>query len=193
MWLDGWFGKHGPDDTNAPQEDKLTLTRDKDGTLRPDNSGPGKGNRGEDMMLGSNPNSKPGAPPKPPSSKSPTPDVSALNSQVVQAVQFANTENSNYASELVATPPDIMVSTTTGLAVQDAKNYMNAIMQIAVAAQAVAIKKAAEGPEPVAALKEIPLLAEIQNMVTQAVGVYGSVSTAAGTSSKTVIGDLKSG
>ncbi|MEP0233087.1 MAG: hypothetical protein ABJO97_03700 [Roseibium sp.] len=196
MWLDGWFGKHGPDDADAPHEDNLALTRDKDGTLRPDKSASVKSNGVEGMTLGSKPKSKPagpGSPSKPSPQKSPTPDVSALNSKVVQAVQFANTENSNYASELVATPPDIMVSTTTGLAVQDAKNYMNAIMQIAVAAQAVAIKKAAEGPEPVAALKEIPLLAEIQNMVTQAVGVYGSVSTEAGTSAKTVIGDLKSG
>lgn len=126
--------------------------------------------------------------PKTPGQK--TPDTSALNKQVVQAVQFTNTETADYGGELVATPPEMMVSNTTGIAVQDAANYMNGIMQIALAAQAVAIKKAAEGP--VQAVEEIPLMAEIQKMVSEAVGVYGSVSDTAGTSAKTVIGDLKS-
>lgn len=124
--------------------------------------------------------------------KAPTPNVSALNQQVVQAVQFSNTETSNYADNIAITPPEIMVSQTAGMAVQDAKNYMNAIMQIAVAAQAVAIKKAAEGPQPASTIKEIPFMEDIQNMVTQAVTVFGTVSTTAGSSAKTVISDLKS-
>ncbi|MBD8890500.1 hypothetical protein [Roseibium litorale] len=134
----------------------------------------------------------PGSPRAALAAKAPTPNVSALNQQVVQAVQFSNTETSNYADNVAFTPPEIMVSQTAGMAVQDAKNYMNAIMQIAVAAQAVAIKKAAEGPQPASTIKEIPFMEDIQNMVNQAVTVFGNVSTTAGTSAKTVISDLKS-
>lgn len=119
------------------------------------------------------------------------PSTSTLNQQIVQAATFTNFENKDYAPTMVATPPELMVGQTTGLAVQDAEKYMNAIMQIAVAAQAVAIKKAAENP--VMEVVEIPLLMEIQKMVTEAVTVYGTVSTTAGTSSQTIISDFKSG
>ncbi|MEP1932928.1 MAG: hypothetical protein ABJJ37_16775 [Roseibium sp.] len=119
------------------------------------------------------------------------PSTSALNQQVVQAATFTNFENKDYAPTMVATPPELMVGQMTGLAVQDAEKYMNAIMQIAVAAQAVAIKKAAENP--VMEVVEIPLLIEIQKMVSEAVAVYGTVSTTAGTSSQTIISDFKSG
>lgn len=125
------------------------------------------------------------------SAPSSPPDTSALNQQVVQSAEFANFENVEYAPTMVSTPPEMMVGQTTGLAVQDAASYMNAIMQIAVAAQAVAIKKAAEHP-PLAG-EEVPLLTDIQQMVTQAVTVYGTVSTTAGTSAKTVISDFKAG
>lgn len=117
------------------------------------------------------------------------PTTTALNQQAVQAAEFSNYENAEYAPTMVATAPELMVGQTTGLAVQDAANYMNAIMQIAVAAQAVAIKKAAENPALAGA--EVPLLTDIQQMVTQAVTVYGTVSTTAGTSAKTVISDFK--
>ncbi|MBO0343630.1 hypothetical protein [Roseibium limicola] len=119
----------------------------------------------------------------------PSPDTSALNSQIVQAVQFSNAETAAAAPEMVKLGPEMMVETTTGLAVQDAANYMNAIMQIAVAGQAVAIKLAAEGP------KEAPtvttLMQDIQTMVQGAVTVYGSVASTAGTANSTVIGDLE--
>lgn len=121
--------------------------------------------------------------------KSP-PDTSALNRQTVQAVTFANYENLESVPDMVTTPPELMVGQVTGLAVQDAANYMNAIMQIAVAAQAVAIKKAAEKP-PLAEL-EMPLLKEVQKMVSEAVSVYGKVSSTAAESSQTVISDLNS-
>ncbi|MEP4767691.1 MAG: hypothetical protein ABJY83_07265 [Roseibium sp.] len=119
------------------------------------------------------------------------PSTSALNQQVVQAATFTNFENKDYAPTMVATPPELMVGQTTGLAVQDAEKYINAIMQIAVAAQAVAIKKAAENS--VMEVVEIPLLIEIQKMVSDAVTVYGTVSTTAGTSSQTIISDFKLG
>ncbi|MEP3046085.1 MAG: hypothetical protein ABJL55_08390 [Roseibium sp.] len=123
--------------------------------------------------------------------QSTAPPTSALNQKVVQAASFTNYETSDYSPQMVAIPPELMVGQTTGLAVQDAEKYMNAIMQIAVAAQAVAIKKAAENP--VMEVVEIPLLVEIQKMVIEAVGVYGTVSTTAGTSSQTIISDFKTG
>lgn len=130
----------------------------------------------------------PPAPPGPPSPSGGS--TSALNQQVVQAVQFSNTENLAYGMKMAVTPPEVMVGQTTGQAVQDAASYMNAIMQIAVAAQAIAIKKAAQGP--VGEAEAVPLLAEIQGMVTAAVQVYGSVSTTAGQSAQTIFNDLKS-
>lgn len=117
------------------------------------------------------------------------PDTSALNKQIVQAVNFTNYQNLANAPAMVITPPEMSVGQTTAIAVQDAESYMNAIMQIAVAGQAVAIKKAAQGPA--GELIAVPLMAEIQAMVQAAVAVYGSVSTTAGTSASTVIGDLK--
>ncbi|ADZ69852.1 hypothetical protein [Polymorphum gilvum] len=116
------------------------------------------------------------------------PSTSALNQKVVQAVQFTNTETESYGLKMATTPPEIMVGQTTGLAVQDAANYMNAVMQIALAAQAVAIKKAAEGP--IGEIVAVPLLGEIQNMVNAAVTVYGTVSSTAGQSAKTILSDL---
>lgn len=117
------------------------------------------------------------------------PDTSALNKQIVQAVNFTNYQNLANAPAMVITPPEMSVGQTTAIAVQDAESYMNAIMQIAVAGQAVAIKKAAQGPA--GELIAVPLMAEIQAMVQAAVAVYGSVSTTAGTSASTVISDLK--
>lgn len=131
---------------------------------------------------------KAAAPASPPKPKPAPVDTSALNQQIVQAVSFSNQENASYSDTMMQTPADLMVGNATGLAVQDAESYMSAVMQIALAAQAVAIKKAAEGP--VQAAEEIPLLAEVQKMVKSAVTVYGDVCTTAGEGAKTVITDL---
>lgn len=123
-------------------------------------------------------------------SNSPTPpDTSALNTQVVQAVEFSNSQNLSNVPQMVSAGPEMMVETTTGLAVQDAANYMNAIMQIAVAGQAVAIKLAAEGPKEQPTVTE--LMSNIQSMVNQSVQVYGTVASTAGSANSTVVGDLK--
>lgn len=114
-----------------------------------------------------------------------TPSVPHLNKQIVEAVQFTNTEVNNYAQEAIATPPDIMVSTSAGLAVQDAQNYMNAIMQIAIAGQAVAVKQAIELDQP-----ETNAMTAIQKMVKSAVTVYGDVSSTAGESAQDIMGVL---
>lgn len=115
-------------------------------------------------------------------------DTSALNAKVVQAVSFGNAETAQYLPDLVQAPPEVMATQTAGIAIQDAAAYMNAIMQIALAAQAVIAKKAAQGP--VEAAEEVPAMLEIQKMVTAAVEVYGTVSKTAGTSAKTVITDV---
>ena len=213
MWLGGLFGKKGTQNAEAGEAAQKeegeemdttdtsqgpTLRRGTDGRLRPERHAAADTEQGEvrtspdagqtDAAQADKETRSTATPQKPLRA---APDTSALNKQVVQAVQFTNTETSDYATEVVATPPEMMVSNTTGLAIQDAANYMNGIMQIALAAQAVAIKKAAEGP--VQAAEEIPLMAEIQKMVTAAVSVYGNVSSTAGTSAKTVISDLKSG
>ncbi len=191
MWLDSLFGKERGDDSGkAKSGGDPKFRRGANGLLEPDNGDEELDDIVEAKKKPSAKRKQASDPPAPSSSKTP-PDTSALNQQVVQAVQFSNFETADYAPELVTTPPELMVGTTTGIAVQDAASYMNGIMQIALAAQAVAIKKAAEGP--VEALEEIPLLAEIQKMVDAAVTVYGDVSTTAGESAKTVIGDLKSG
>ncbi len=200
-------GKGAPKTPEAQPKGKVPgLSRDANGQLKP------SAQKDKSAMAGQqngNPASNPGG--KPPGGTgvhgdganpgaasgqqgqgtSTAPQTSALNQQVVQSAEFSNFENAEYGPTMVSTPPEIMVGQTTGLAVQDAASYMNAIMQIAVAAQAVAIKKAAEDP-PLAGA-EIPLLNDIQQMVTQAVTVYGTVSTTAGTSAKTVISDFKAG
>jgi len=126
--------------------------------------------------------------PSPPAAN--PPDTSALNAKIVQAVGFSNDQVAQYLPRLVQAPPEVMATQTAGHAVQDAANYMNAIMQIALATQAVVAKKAAEGPAQAA--MEIPLLLEMQKMVSAAVDVYGSVSQTAGQSAKTIIGDVSS-
>lgn len=115
-------------------------------------------------------------------------DTSALNQKIVQAVSFANQQTDSYRGEMTIMTPEMMVGQATGQAVQNAESYMNAIMQIALAAQAVVLKKAAEGPAQAA--EEVPLLLEIQKMVQSAVTVYGDVSKGAGTSAKTIYADL---
>lgn len=130
------------------------------------------------------------APPesKPPDVPSAQVETSALNAKIVQAASFGNAETTQYLPELVQAPPEVMAAQTAGIAVQDAATYMNAVMQIALAAQAVIAKKAAQGP--VEAAEEVPTMLEIQKMVTAAVEIYGTVSKTAGTSAKTVITDI---
>lgn len=130
----------------------------------------------------------PSPPPTAPSPPPPPVSTAALNQQIVQAVGFANQQNAAALPQLVQGPPEVMVTEAAGLAVQDATSYMNGIMQIALAVQAVAAKKMAENPE--AAATEAPVLAAAQAMVAAAVAVFGTVSSTAGTGAQTFIGDL---
>jgi hypothetical protein len=130
----------------------------------------------------------PSQPPSPSAAPSPPVSTAALNQQIVQAVGFANQQNAAALPQLVQGPPEVMVTEAAGLAVQDATSYMNGVMQIALAVQAVAAKKMAENPE--AAATEAPVLAAAQAMVTAAVAVFGTVTSTAGTGAQTFIGDL---
>ncbi|MDD7910373.1 hypothetical protein PUV47_10630 [Pseudovibrio exalbescens] len=117
------------------------------------------------------------------------PDTSKLNQQVVQAVQFTNYENANYLPEMISAPAEVMATQTAGHATQNAESYMNGIMQIAVAAQAVVAAKIAENPAE--ASVDAEALTQLQAMVTAAITAFGDASTTAGTAAKTIITDTK--
>lgn len=118
-----------------------------------------------------------------------TPDTSELNQQIVQAVQFTNYENANYVAEMVSVPADVMATQTAGHATQNAETYMNGIMQIAVAAQAVVAAKIAENPATAEA--DAPALEQLQKMVTEAISAFGKASETAGTSAAKIISGTK--
>ncbi|OKL45352.1 hypothetical protein [Pseudovibrio exalbescens] len=118
-----------------------------------------------------------------------TPDTSELNQQIVQAVQFTNYENANYVAEMVSVPADVMATQTAGHATQNAETYMNGIMQIAVAAQAVVAAKIAENPATAEA--DAPALEQLQKMVTEAITAFGKASETAGTSAAKIISGTK--
>lgn len=72
------------------------------------------------------------------------PPTDALNSQVVQAVQLTNSETASYAASQVATAPDMMISQASGLVAQSAANYFDGVSKLALASQAVLLKKMTE-------------------------------------------------
>ncbi|WP_068085828.1 hypothetical protein [Polycladidibacter stylochi] len=118
-------------------------------------------------------------------------DTSSLNSQIVQAVQFTNSEtmsNENLAA-MVNVPADVMASQTAGHANQNAEVYMNGIMQISMAAQAMVAKKIAANPAEAAV--DAPALLALQEMVTAAIGAFGTASETGATSAQTIISDVK--
>ncbi|WP_283950139.1 hypothetical protein [Pseudomonas piscis] len=73
-----------------------------------------------------------------------TGNTSALNSQIVQAVQFTNAEAFSYAPAQIAVPPDMMISQAAGLVAQSAAGYFDGVSKLALAAQAVLIKQMTE-------------------------------------------------
>ncbi|MTI19202.1 hypothetical protein E1162_18330 [Rhodobacteraceae bacterium RKSG542] len=117
------------------------------------------------------------------------PDTSALNAQIVQAAQLSNAENSSYSSQLISVPADVMATQTAGHATQNAESYMNSIMQIAVAAQAVVAAKIAASPATAGA--DAAALTELQGMVSAAISAYGTASEQAGTSAAAIISKTK--
>ncbi len=73
-----------------------------------------------------------------------TGNTGALNSQIVQAVQFTNAEAFSYAPAQIAVPPDMMISQAAGLVAQSAAGYFDGVSKLALAAQAVLIKQMTE-------------------------------------------------
>lgn len=65
----------------------------------------------------------------------------AINSQISQAVEYTNGQVSSYSGQTVKLIADSLTSESKGLAADAARNYMSAIMQISVAAQAVWTEK----------------------------------------------------
>jgi hypothetical protein len=74
----------------------------------------------------------------------PPPDTSALNSQIVQAVQFANAETATHAPEQIAVPTDLMISQASGLLAQSAASYFDGVSKLALASKAVLLKQMTE-------------------------------------------------
>lgn len=70
--------------------------------------------------------------------------TAALNSQIVQAVQFTNSQNYAYAPAQIAVPADMMISQAAGLVAQSAAGYFDGVSKIALAAQAVLLQQMTE-------------------------------------------------
>ncbi|HCT06101.1 MAG TPA: hypothetical protein DIW86_12120, partial [Pseudomonas sp.] len=73
-----------------------------------------------------------------------TDSTAALNSQIVQAVQFTNAQNVAYAPAQIAVPADMMISQAAGLVAQSAAGYFDGVSKIALAAQAVLLQQMTE-------------------------------------------------
>ncbi|NBF01571.1 hypothetical protein GV819_04635 [Pseudomonas sp. Fl5BN2] len=73
-----------------------------------------------------------------------TDSTAALNSQIVQAVQFTNAQTFSYAPAQIAIAPDMMISQAAGLVAQSAAGYFDGVSKLALAAQAVLLKQMTE-------------------------------------------------
>ncbi|QDH68983.1 hypothetical protein [Marilutibacter alkalisoli] len=72
------------------------------------------------------------------------PDTSALNTQIVQAVQLSNAETVAYAPSQVAIGPNMMISQAAGLVAQSAAAYFDGVSKLALASQGVLLKDMTE-------------------------------------------------
>jgi len=108
-----------------------------------------------------------------------SPPTSALNSQIVQAVQLTNAETASYAASQVATPPDMMISQASGLVAQSAASYFDGVSKLALASQAVLLKKMTENlaEQKLAAAAEDALGALATDLL---MGAAAAVAAAAG-------------
>ncbi|MBP5073019.1 hypothetical protein HUS84_03175 [Pseudomonas chlororaphis] len=71
----------------------------------------------------------------------PTSSTNALNSQIVEAVQFTNAQTFTYAPAQIAIAPDMMISQAAGLVAQSAAGYFDGVSKLALAAQAVLLQQ----------------------------------------------------
>ncbi|MEN5150865.1 hypothetical protein [Pseudomonas orientalis] len=105
--------------------------------------------------------------------------TAALNSQIVQAVQFTNAQNFAYAPAQIAVPADMMISQAVGLVAQAGAGYFDGVSKIALAAQAVLLQKMTEN----IAKNNLPAAAEdaLGALATDLlVGAAAAVAAAAG-------------
>ncbi|OQS11279.1 hypothetical protein B0T37_07485 [Chromobacterium violaceum] len=72
------------------------------------------------------------------------PDTSALNSQIVQAVQLSNSETAAYAGSQIAVAPNMMISQAGGLVAQAGANYFDSASKLALASKSVLLKDMTE-------------------------------------------------
>jgi len=72
------------------------------------------------------------------------PDTSALNSQIVQAVQLSNSETAAYAGSQIAVAPNMMISQAGGLVAQAGANYFDSASKLALASKSVLLKNMTE-------------------------------------------------
>ncbi|KZL21420.1 hypothetical protein PsAD2_00712 [Pseudovibrio axinellae] len=107
-----------------------------------------------------------------PSLPSAAPATPALNDQITQAVQFTNFQNYQGLETMISIPDSVMTKQSSGHASQDAETYMNGVMQISMAAQAIVAAKIAQDP----ALAATPALTELNEMVTNAIAAFQDVS-----------------
>lgn len=73
-----------------------------------------------------------------------TGSTDALNSQIVEAVQFTNAQTFAYAPAQIAIAPDMMISQAAGLVAQSAAGYFDGVSKLALAAQAVLLQQMTE-------------------------------------------------
>ncbi|AVG14794.1 hypothetical protein CFN79_02360 [Chromobacterium vaccinii] len=71
-------------------------------------------------------------------------DTSALNSQIVQAVQLTNSETAAYASNQIAVAPNMMITQASGLVAQAGANYFDGASKLALASKSVLLKNMTE-------------------------------------------------
>ncbi|WIE50852.1 hypothetical protein [Pseudomonas sp. GM17] len=71
----------------------------------------------------------------------PTGSTDALNSQIVEAVQFTNAQTFAYAPAQIAIAPDMMIGQAAGLVAQSAAGYFDGVSKLALAAQAVLLEQ----------------------------------------------------
>ncbi|GLU31199.1 hypothetical protein WKR88_15780 [Trinickia caryophylli] len=68
----------------------------------------------------------------------------ALNSQILQAVQTANSETAAYAANQIAVGPNMMITQAGGLVAQSAANYFDGASKLALASKSVLLKNMTE-------------------------------------------------
>ncbi|WP_047283406.1 hypothetical protein [Pseudomonas protegens] len=108
-----------------------------------------------------------------------TDSTDALNSQIVQAVQFTNAQTFSYAPAQIAAAPDMMISQAAGLVAQSAAGYFDGVSKLALAAQSVLLKQMTENivKENVKGAAEDALGALVTDLL---VGAAAAVAAAAG-------------